>query len=139
MAGRGGCDPVGRASPGAVLKAAAAFFCLFAAIIFEQNLWDETMNQSPDVNTVSAFEIEEAGLSAVLSDAINDQRAIVEHLTAAADERRAQVLNFRSNGLEKLADNLGPLVVESEVMQFQAMSVLGLLEAAREREAGQVT
>ncbi|WP_375170102.1 hypothetical protein [Marinobacter sp.] len=90
-------------------------------------------------STVSAFEIEENGLSVVLTNAIEDQRAVVEYL--AAEHDRAQVtwraaidkdyasvyVGLLSEKVQKLNEN-----------QFRAMRVLGLLEAAREREAGGV-
>lgn len=142
MAGRGRRDQVGRTFAGPVLsqwiQGAAAFLIVFAAIIYEQYLYGETMNQSSDVNTVSAFEIEEAGLSAVLSDAIRDQREVVEYLAGEHDHRQKMYLDANSKGQGKAVAYIGLGVMQAEEMKNRAMNVLGLLEAAREREAGQV-
>jgi len=116
------------------LRAAAVFLCLFAEIIFEQYLWDETMTES--TNTVTAFEIEEAGLSAVLSDAIRDQREVVEFLEKQADGHRAGWFAMRSEGMYRDAEAKLPYLAKAEALHFQALTVLGLLEATREREAG---
>lgn len=88
--------------------------------------------------TVTEFEIAEDGLSAVLTNAIEDQRALVDHLTARHDELQRAWVKNNSAGHDWFANELKPKVSEAAEMQFRAMRVLGLLEATREREAGQV-
>lgn len=130
---------MGGASEGAVLRAAAVFIFLFFGIVFEQYLWDQTMNQSSDVKTVSAFEIEEAGLSAVLTDAIRDQRKVVDYLTKEKDRLgKHWMLQTWSGAGERPIRKLEKEADKVAEMQFRAMTVLGLLEATREREAGGV-
>ncbi|WP_199453521.1 hypothetical protein [Marinobacter sp. bablab_jr008] len=94
--------------------------------------------ESPNELTVTDFELAEEGFSVVLTNAIEDQRATVEFLTAECDAVGRVRLEYQADGLESAAgwldERLGPL----KEMQFRAMRVLGLLEAAREREAGQL-
>ena len=95
--------------------------------------------QSPDELTVSEFEQAENGLSVVLTNAIEDAREIVDHLTKRHDERHQYWRGWIDD-----RDFINAALVEDEVreaaeMQFRAMRVLGLLEATREREAGKVT
>lgn len=89
--------------------------------------------QSPDELTVTEFEQAEHGLSVVLTNAIEDQRAVVEYIVSQVDADRERAMNAPPcEYWEKRCRDGG-------VLQFQAMRVLGLLEATREREAGQVT
>lgn len=127
---------MGRTTTGAVLKPAIAFFCLFAGVLIETALWDEQIMQSPDELTVTEFEVAEEGLSAVLTNAIEDQKEVVEWIAATHQARRHMLESAKKNRSTsdvKLAQDGVRMAAE---MQFRAMRVLGLLEATREREAG---
>ena len=39
------------------MKQAAVFLCLFVGVLLEQHLWDETMNQSTNSQTVAEYGI----------------------------------------------------------------------------------
>lgn len=93
--------------------------------------------ETPNENTVTAFEIEEEGLSVALSNAIEDQRAVVEYLTHYRDSwHRLWMAEIPVSGSQ--AAHYEKVLNRAVERQFQAMRVLGLLEAAREREAGGV-
>lgn len=90
-----------------------------------------------DELTVSAFEIEEDGLSVVLTNAIEDQRAVVEYV------------NGQWEGCERMRDNSvkndpqkTPLyekwMTDTSRVLFQSVRVLRLLEATRDREGGKL-
>lgn len=95
--------------------------------------------ESPNELTVTDFELAEEGFSVVLTSALEDARELVDYMTKRHDERQAYWRGWIDDG-----DRINAALVEDEVreaaeMQFRAMRVLGLLEAAREREAGQLT
>jgi hypothetical protein len=122
------------------LKQAAVFLCLFVGVLLEQHLWDETIMESPNELTVTDFELAEEGFSVVLTNALEDARALVEHLTYQHDCRQAAWV--KSNSVPNPTidlDLMAKAVADAAEMQFRAMRVLGLLEAAREREAGGVS
>jgi hypothetical protein len=120
------------------LKQAAVFLCLFVGVLLEQHLWDETIMESPNELTVTDFELAEEGFSVVLTNAIEDARAVVEYLTNEHETRKKMYVDAKSKGREKSAAYVGLGVMQSSEMQFRAQRVLSLLEAAREREAGQL-
>lgn len=112
---------------------------LFLGIIFESWLWDELIMQSPDELTVSEFERAENGLSVVLTNAIEDAKAVVDCLEKEHDEAgRKWKLASDADDIPG-ADFYVPRLKELGEMKFRAMRVLGLLRDMREREAGQVT
>lgn len=93
--------------------------------------------ESPNELTVTDFELAEEGFSVVLTNALEDARALVEHLTYQHDCRQAAWV--KSNSVPNPTidlDLMAKAVADAAEMQFRAMRVLGLLEAAREREAG---
>lgn len=92
------------------MKSAVAWACLLVGVIFEQMLWDDQIMQSPNELTVSAFEIEEEGLSVVLTNAIEDARVVASYTGR----------------------------IDYPEMNFRAVRVLRLLEEMRNREAGRV-
>lgn len=97
------------------------------------------MMQSPDELTVTDFEMAEEGFSVILTNALEDARELVDNLTARHDELQRAWVKNKSAGHDWFADELKPKVSEAAEMQFRAMRVLGMLEATRDREAGQVT
>lgn len=114
----------------------AAFGVFFAAVLVEQHLWDETIMESPNELTVTDFELAEEGFSVVLTNAIEDQRAVVENLAASHQARRHMLeQSVRGTVDRRILKDGVQLAAE---MQFRAQRVLSLLEAAREREAGGV-
>ena len=122
------------------MKQAIAITCLLLGVFIESALWDEQMMQSPDELTVTDFEMAEEGFSVILSNALEDARELVEHLTKNHDYISGKRLQFQNmGGMEDAAEQIAPQVAEAAEMQFRAMRVLGLLEATRDREAGQVT
>lgn len=150
MGRRGGRDQVGRTAPGAVLNqnhmCGIAWAVLVLGVAIEAKImlpgdmreWQReemAMMETPMENTVTDFELAEEGLSVVLTNAIEDQRAVVDHLTEKHDQIHRQWFGNEKNEKKKLE----PRLTQAAEMQFRAMRVLGLLEATREREAGQVT
>ena len=121
------------------MKQAAALICLFAGILFESMLWDDPIMQSPDELTVSEFEQAECGLSVVLTNAIEDQCAVVDQLQKARDEAHQHWFQANNLGFGLVAEVNKKIMDESAESLFRAMRVLGLLRDTREREAGQVT
>ena len=92
--------------------------------------------QTPDETTVSGFEIEEHGLSVVLTNAIEDAREVVDHLTKKHDDYVRAHLDCQGEGLDKMAATMEPAINRAAELQYRAMRVLGLLEATRDREGG---
>ena len=115
------------------LIGALAFLSMFAGVCIEQHLWDETMNKTPDEWSVTAFEIEEEGLSVVLTSAIEDARAVVQYLVQEHDLKGRRYMSFERDFHRLVAAD----VDRADEMKFRAMRVLGLLEATRERETGE--
>lgn len=101
---------------------------------------EERLMQTPIEQTVTDFEVAEEGLSVVLTNAIEDAREVVDYLTKQHDIRQRRWVEVKN---EAAAPNIEAFlekgVRDSAEMQFRAMRVLVLLEATREREAGQVT
>lgn len=120
------------------MKQAAVFLCLFVGVLLEQHLWDETIMESPNELTVTDFELAEEGFSVVLTNALEDARELVEHLTKQHDEHARARLDCQGEGLYRMAESMEPAIARAAEMQFRAMRVLGLLETAREREAGRL-
>lgn len=85
--------------------------------------------------TVTGFEIDEAGLPAVLRNAIEDQRAVVDYMQGEQDLLSRLRMRAQKAGAENIAEEFGGQVVEADRIMFQALRVLGLLEAMQEREA----
>lgn len=121
------------------MRGAVVFICLFAGVLFESALWDEHIMQSPDELTVTDFELAEEGLSVVLTNALEDARELVDHLTKQHDERSRFYFDLLNDEGPEKAGVYVQDVTKAAEMQFRAMRVLGLLEATRDREAGQVT
>ena len=121
------------------MRGAVVFICLFAGVLFESALWDDQMMQSPDELTVTDFELAEEGLSVVLTNALEDAREMVNYLTKQHDTRQRAWIRANAEGRTMHAAYLESGVQDAAEMQFRAMRVLGLLEATRDREAGQVT
>ena len=121
------------------MKQAFAIAALFLGIIFESMLWDEQIMQSPDELTVSEFERAECGLSVVLTNAIEDARALVDYLEKTHDQAHRDWFDADTFGCQMVADINSAIMKETGEQKFRAMRLLGLLEATREREAGQVT
>ena len=119
------------------MKQAIAITCLLLGVFIESALWDEQMMQSPDELTVTDFELAEEGLSVVLTNALEDARELVDHLTKQHDGCQRLYVDSFQREPEKT-----PLyerhVRDAAEMQFRAMRVLGLLEATRDREAGRL-
>lgn len=116
---------------------AAVFGCLIGAVGIEQILWDGRSMETPIESTVSAFEVEEEGLSVALTNAIEDARAVVDHLSVEHDKSQRTWIGAQGKGYgEVYCGFLADKVRNTAEAQFRAMRVLGLLEAAREREAG---
>lgn len=91
------------------MRLTAVIVLFIAALMGEQIILEGT-----PMPTVTGFEIEEEGLSTVLTNAMEDQRAVVDCMVASGDD---------------------PYVGAN---QFRAIRVLRLLEALRDREAGGV-
>ena len=127
---------MGRTTAGAILKQMLAIAALFLGILFDSWQWDNRIMQSPDELTVTEFERAECGLSVVLTNAIEDQRALVKYM-AGEHDRLGELWFEQVSDQEK--EGLADQVKVAAELQFRAMRVLGLLEATREREAGQVT
>lgn len=136
MASHRRCGKLGRTFAGAVLKQAIALTCLMLGVFVESALWDEHIMQSPDELTVTDFELAEEGFSVVLTNAIEDQRAVVENLAASHQARRHLFEKSVRGSVDRriLKDGV-QLAAE---MHFRAQRVLSLLEAAREREDGRL-
>lgn len=118
------------------MKQAAVFLCLFVGVLLEQHLWDETIMESPNELTVTDFELAEEGFSVVLTNAIEDQKAVVENLAASHQARRHMLeQSVRGTVDRRILKDGVQLAAE---MQFRAQRVLSLLEAAREWEAGRL-
>ena len=114
------------------MRGVIAFFCLFAGVMIESAMWGMTMQEE----TVTEFEIAEDGLSAVLTNAIEDQKAVVENLAASHQARRHMLeQSVRGTVDRRILKDGVQLAAE---MQFRAQRVLSLLEAAREWEAGRL-
>ena len=121
------------------MKQAIAITCLLLGVFLESALWDEHIMQSPDELTVTDFEMAEEGFSVILNNALEDARELVDHLTKKHDYISGKRLQFQNRGgMEDAAEQIAPQVAEAAEMQFRAMRVLGLLEATRDREAGQL-
>ena len=118
------------------MKQAIALTCLMLGVFVESALWDEHIMQSPDELTVTDFELAEEGFSVVLTNAIEDQRAVVENLAASHQARRHLFEKSVRGSVDRriLKDGV-QLAAE---MHFRAQRVLSLLEAAREREDGRL-
>lgn len=121
------------------MRPAIAMICLLLGMFIETALWDETMMQSPDELTVTDFELAEEGLSVVLTNALEDARALVEYMTKRHDYMQREWVKANSEARKMHAAYLEEGARDAAEMQFRAMRVLGLLEATRDREAGQVT
>ena len=120
------------------MKQAIAITCLLLGVFIESALWDEHIMQSPDELTVTDFELAEEGLSVVLTNALEDARELVDHLTKQHDDHARARLDCQGEGLYRMAASMEPAIARAAEMQFRAMRVLGLLEATRDREAGQL-
>lgn len=109
---------------------AVVFVSLFLAVMAEAWIMGAD-NVSFSDNTVTGFEINEAGLSAVLTNAIEDQRAIVAYITSDIQAGNGVVRKEIEEGNTRAAMQLNQQVEAVKVLRFQAIRVLGLLKDQR--------